>query len=284
MASLEIPALLAALPSPLPWPLPWPQLTAAFLLSLLGGVHCAAMCGGFVGALHAGVSLPSPSSSRATPQRSAWRLVGGYHAGRLTSYVFAGGLAGLIGGGLFAARVLPLQIALLVAGSLMLFTIAASMFGRGAWLKRLEPAGLVVWKRIAPIARRLYPPRSLPQAVAAGLAWGWIPCGMVYAALPLALTAGDAAGGMAVMLFFGLGTLPNLLGLELAIARTRRALAGSSARPSARGRRGAGWLAALRPAAGAALLVFGLSGLAHAAKLAGAGHPAIVAIASLCHR
>jgi hypothetical protein len=171
--------------------------------------------------------------------------------------------------------VLPLQVALLVVGSLMLLTIAASMFGRGAWLRRLEPVGVRVWALIAPVARRLYPPRSPAHAWLAGLAWGWIPCGMVYAALPLALTAGDPVGGAFVMFAFGLGTLPNLLALGAALSGFDRA--------GERGGLGAlrAWM---RPLAGVALVVFGLSGLAHAAQVAGARHPAIVAVASLPHR
>ena len=83
----------------------------------------------------------------------------------------------------------------------------------------------------------------LPVAMlAAGLAWGWLPCAMVYAALAAAAFSGGAAGGALAMLAFGLGTLPFLLG--------------------------AGWLASRlrswRRAAGAAVLGFGVYGLAHA--------------------
>jgi hypothetical protein len=39
----------------------------------------------------------------------------------------------------------------------------------------------------------------------------------------------------------------------------------------------------LRPVAGAVMLVFALSGLAHAARVAGADHPTIAAFASICH-
>lgn len=250
-----------------------PQLTAAFLLSLLGGLHCAGMCGGFVGALQ----LNRPRDV------SAARLAAGYHAGRLTSYTLAGALVGMIGGSLYAADVLPLQVLLLVAGSLMLIAIGAAMFGRGRWLKRIEPIGAGVWGLISPWARRAYPPRNGSQAYLAGLAWGWIPCGMVYAALPLALVAGGPLQGALVMLAFGAGTLPNLALVDLVATRSARLSAGDSAA----GGGGAamavarGWL---RPMAGAAIIVFALSGLAHAARVAGAQHPAVEALASICHR
>ncbi len=127
-----------------------PQLTAAFLLSLLGGLHCAGMCGGFIGALQMNRPRDVPAA----------HLALGYHAGRITSYTAAGALVGLIGGGLYAADVLPVQIVLLIVGSLMLGAIAASMFGRSRWLKKIEPIGVGVWKLVGPWARKAYPPRS----------------------------------------------------------------------------------------------------------------------------
>jgi sulfite exporter TauE/SafE len=241
------------------------QAIAAFTLAALGGLHCAGMCGGFVGALQ--VNRPRTVS--------AARLALGYHAGRIASYSLAGALVGAIGGSLFAAEVLPLQIGLLAVGGAMLLAIGVSMFGRGAWLRRLEPLGLGIWRAVGPLARRVYPPRSASQAWVAGLAWGWIPCGMVYAALPLALVAGGPLPGALVMLAFGAGTLPNLLVLDVAAGRFGTA-AGGGVLAHARS-----WL---KPVAGVVIVVFGLSGLAHAARVAGADHPGVAALASICHR
>lgn len=44
-----------------------------------------------------------------------------------------------------------------------------------------------------------------------GMLWGLVPCGLVYSVLPLAFLSGDVFTGAALMLAFGLGTLPNLL-------------------------------------------------------------------------
>jgi sulfite exporter TauE/SafE len=242
------------------------QAFAAFSLAIVGGLHCAGMCGGIVGALQ----LNRPK------EVSAARLAAGYHSGRLISYTAAGLLAGTIGAALYAADVMPVQAALMLAGSLMLLAIGASMFGRGAWLRRIEPAGAWLWRLVAPLARRVYPPRTGMQALAAGLAWGWIPCGMVYAALPLALVAGGPLPGALVMLAFGLGTLPNMLAVDVAVHSIGRA-----------GRVGASRLAWVRPLAGAVIVVFGISGLAHAARIAGVAgseHPAIAMFARICHQ
>lgn len=219
------------------------------------------MCGGFVSALQ----LRRPARVTAL----AFTLA--YHGGRVAGYVSAGLLVGAIGAKLFAARVLPLQIGLLILASILLGGIGCSLLGSSAWLRRLEPLGGALWQAIGPLARKLLPPRSLPAAVLAGFAWGWIPCGMVYAVLPLSLLAGSALGGAAIMLAFGLGTLPNLLALEFGASRI------SALTPTATLRR---WL---RPAAGAVVLLFAVSNLAQAARLAGADATTLTVLASLCH-
>jgi sulfite exporter TauE/SafE len=49
------------------------------------------------------------------------------------------------------------------------------------------------------------------HAIPYGIIWGWLPCGLVYSTLTWSLAAGNATQGAALMLFFGLGTLPTLL-------------------------------------------------------------------------
>ncbi len=97
---------------------------------------------------------------------------------------------------------------------------------------------------------------------------------MVYGALPLALVAGGAAQGALVMFAFGLGTLPNMLAVDVAVTRIGAVQRGGAL---------SGVRAWLKPAAGAVIVVFGLSGLAHAARMAGAEHPSVEALASICH-
>jgi len=237
------------------------RLVAALALALLGGLHCAGMCGGFVLALHGVVAQ----------RREAMRLACAYQAGRLCSYVTAGAAMGLLGAGVYASRVLPLQIAMLVLGATMLLAIAASLWQRPSALNRFGRLGGGLWRLLQPLARGRFPPSTVRAALLTGLAWGWIPCGMVYAALPLALVSGGAAHGAAVMLAFGLGTLPNLAAMQVAAARLRRA-AGERQR-----------LDFLRPAAGAALLLFALSDLAHAARMAGWKSVPLAWLASVCH-
>ena len=61
------------------------SLPAAFVVGLLGSLHCIGMCGGIVGALTMGL----PDSIRNSPARMLPFLLA-YNAGRLASYALAG--------------------------------------------------------------------------------------------------------------------------------------------------------------------------------------------------
>ena len=57
------------------------------------------------------------------------------------------------------------------------------------------------------------------QAVALDYLWRWITCGLVYSALLIAATSGEALDGAIVMAAFGLGTLPAMLVTGLGAAQ-----------------------------------------------------------------
>ncbi|MGV6827347.1 MAG: sulfite exporter TauE/SafE family protein [bacterium] len=179
---------------------------AAVLIGLLGSTHCVGMCGGIVGALSLGVS---PQSGGSTINFTGILLA--YNAGRIVSYMLAGLITGFIGSQfqLLDARV-ALPVLVIVSG---LFIISLGLYLAGWWrgLVLLENLGAKLWKRIEPLGRRFLPVGSVPQALAIGLLWGWLPCGLVYTALAWSLLSESALQGALLMLGFGLGTLPMLL-------------------------------------------------------------------------
>ena len=89
---------------------------------------------------------------------------------------------------------------------------------------------------------------TLPRAALFGMLWGWIPCGMVYAMLLSAMSAGSAATGMLTMLAFGLGTLPMMIAAGWAAGSVQRFTRNSR----------------VRMVAGAAVVAMGLFGFARA--------------------
>ncbi len=174
---------------------------AAFLTGLLGGAHCVGMCGGIVAAM---------SLQAGGRQPFGFHLV--YSGGRIASYTAAGALAGLIGSAAFLSDALyPLQQGLYVLAQVVLTLLGLYLAGLNQSVLLLERMGGVIWRRVQPWLARAMPIRSLPQALAAGALWGWLPCGLVYSVLVSALAAGGAGRGAGLMLMFGLGTLPNLL-------------------------------------------------------------------------
>lgn len=212
-------------------------LGALFLAGLLGGGHCAAMCGGIAGAL----------SGR---QQAGLGLQLAYNLGRIASYAAAGALAGAVGALAFVHDILPLQLALYVAANLVLIALGLYLGGWSPMLTRLEGPARWLWKYISPLASRLLPADTLPRALGVGALWGWLPCGLTHAGLALALLSGGPLQGGAMMAAFGLGTLPNLLAAGLAWRRLRGWLKGRVGR----------WLS------GGLVLGFGVAGLAHAAR------------------
>lgn len=217
---------------------------AVLLIGLMGGAHCAGMCGGIVSALT--VQLPG--------QRPAWPLHLAYNLGRITSYGVAGAIMGAIGSiGLLMNDLLPVQMALYVVANLMLIAMGLYLTGMTAALSFTERAGQHLWRHLQPLTRSFLPARSVAQAYPLGLLWGWLPCGLVYSVLTAALLSGSSPRGAAIMLVFGLGTLPNLLLAGLLLARFRRLA------QSRRVRMGAGML----------VLTFGAYGLLNASTLGG---------------
>lgn len=188
-------------------------LAAAFMLGLLSSAHCVGMCGGIMGAL----ALAIPASER----RRRALLVLSYNLGRVLSYTLMGVLAGLFVDALAGSGGVPWLR--LLAGLLL---IAMGLYLGNWWrgLTWLERGGSYLWRYLQPLGRRLMPVTRLPQALALGAIWGWLPCGLVYTALAYATTQAQAFNAGAVMLAFGLGTLPAVLATGLAAERLTQLL------------------------------------------------------------
>ncbi|MEZ5542049.1 MAG: sulfite exporter TauE/SafE family protein [Pseudomonadota bacterium] len=192
-------------------------LGAAALVGLLGGTHCIGMCGGIVGALTSGLSGDLRNSRR---RLFAAQLA--YNIGRVVSYGVAGLLAGLLGQ---QATTMGLTGGFPVGGVVAaIIMILLGLYLGGWWqiLQWTERLGAHLWRRIEPLGRRFIPVRHSGQALLLGLVWGWLPCGMVYSVLTLALASGSGPEGGAIMLAFGVGTLPTMLAIGIAFGSLGR--------------------------------------------------------------
>jgi sulfite exporter TauE/SafE len=186
-------------------------LVTLFLAGLLGSGHCVVMCGGIAMALGA-----APGGSRQL--RSIL-----YQLGRLTSYGLAGGLVAAIGSASVSLATTRWSDILRLATALVVVLIGLRLaFGSGSpvrWLRGPERIGARIWQSVFPVAQKCLPHAPHLRAFVVGLFWGWLPCGLVYSALLAAAVAGSAMHGAAVMLAFGAGTVPAMLGAGLLSSR-----------------------------------------------------------------
>jgi sulfite exporter TauE/SafE len=188
-------------------------MTIPFLIGLLSAVHCFGMCGGIVGALT--MSL-TPEIRSKNSQLFYYSLA--YNFGRMTSYIIAGLLIGLLGETL-VSLLAPEQGLSFLRFLAALIVILLGLY-LGGWLPKLafiERLGAPAWKKLQPVGQRLLPVNNPLQAFLFGVVWGWLPCGLVYYALLLSMAEGSALNGGIYMMMFGLGTLaPMLLASMLA--------------------------------------------------------------------
>lgn len=182
------------------------SLSAAFIAGIAGSAHCFAMCGGLAGAL--GMRARATAAS----PRSAFTNALSYHVGRLSGYAVAGAICGLIGATLQAVLDLArLGAGLRVASGVLLVLIALRTLSPWNPLRWLETIGAKFWRRLQPLTLGTGRLAGPTQGIALGFLWGWLPCGLVYSMLLFAALSGNALNGAAILLAFGLGTLPSML-------------------------------------------------------------------------
>ena len=181
--------------------------------SLVGSLHCAGMCGGFV-AFYTGAGGRRPGLGHAA-----------YNIGRLAAYATLGALAGALGAALDLAAA-PAGIergaAVLAGGLIALWGTWTLLEMAGVRVARLEPPAALrgaVARGVAVVAAQ--PP--VTRALVIGLLTGLLPCGWLYAFIVTAAGTGDPLRGAGLMAVFWLGTLPAMAGLGVAV----QALAGS---------------------------------------------------------
>ncbi|HET7872865.1 MAG TPA: sulfite exporter TauE/SafE family protein [Terriglobales bacterium] len=179
----------------------------AFILGLVGSVHCAGMCGPLV------LALPAPDRRvRFLAGRAA------YNGGRIITYSFLGALFGAVGQSLVmigVQRWFSIALGTTLLLSLLLGRSAAvSKTGRSTWsrLNLLRPVTVAVdllKSKMGALLRQ----RSLLSLLVLGLLNGLLPCGLVYVACAAAAATNRFSTGLVYMALFGLGTVPMLLAI-----------------------------------------------------------------------
>jgi uncharacterized protein len=180
-----------------------------FLISL---GHCIGMCGPIQGAF---------AVARGKQGQRGWRMLGTlllYHGGRLFSYGVLGVLFGMLGAAvLFGSNARSWQGGLSLFAGLIMLPLA---FGLMGWLPTIR------WVENNPLSRKttgivakLLASPTTSASLVLGLANGFLPCGPVYTAGLTAASTGNPWQGFLAMLFYGMGTVPVMVGFGFGGAR-----------------------------------------------------------------
>jgi uncharacterized protein len=170
------------------------MLIAALFLGIISSLHCIGMCGP--------IALLLPVD-RANTSRKALQILL-YHLGRLTAYGVLGFVFGLLGRGFYLAG---MQQQLSIVVGILMIAIALIPEKVFARYNFSQP----VYRAIAAVKSHLGQQfkRKSPDALfTIGLLNGFLPCGMVYAALFGALAMPRLTESVGYMLLYGLGTMP----------------------------------------------------------------------------
>ena len=183
-----------------------PVLITGFLGGLLGSGHCFGMCGGIAGTFGALAGSATPRS----------RLLPGFlfNIGRIISYMLLGAFAAWVLGGAGQMLQVPNWAKILrLLTAAMIFLIGLRFLFDFRILDRIEKAGSGLWRFVQPTAVKLSARPGFGPRLLLGVCWGFLPCGLVYSFVLTAATTGQATAAAVVMLAFGLGTLPSMLGV-----------------------------------------------------------------------
>ena len=171
-------------------------LITGFILGLTSNFHCIGMCGPIA------LAVPVNRKNNATILFGAFQ----YNLGRIISYSLLGIVVGMIGLSIHTFGVLQ-WLSILSGIFLIIF----------AWRKYLSSfftshlPTLPIQKHLNTALGKVIRSKSPLKLSFLGLLNGFLPCGMVYAALLNALLTGDVAGSALAMVFFGIGTLPAMV-------------------------------------------------------------------------
>jgi sulfite exporter TauE/SafE len=185
---------------------------ALFFAGLLGSfTHCLGMCSPFVISQISTINNQSSTAGNILSRLKGLALLP-YHCGRITTYTLLGVLASFMSAQVMAYDIFKsISILLLVLAGILFL---ASAIGHLKWFPFPNlacgiPRLLTKFTKpffISPIGWRGY---------ILGVMLGFIPCGLVFAAVMAVTATGNPILAAIAMVAFGLGTIPALIAVSL---------------------------------------------------------------------
>ncbi|HEY7751847.1 MAG TPA: sulfite exporter TauE/SafE family protein [Ignavibacteriaceae bacterium] len=173
-----------------------PEILSAFIIGLFGSLHCIGMCGPIA------IALPVPDSSNLS--FFTGRIL--YNLGRVVTYALLGAMFGFVGSKIALAG--AQQIVSILLGVVIIVAVLLPQKYKNYFIQLP-----VIQKLSHPLKSNigmLFKKGNFSSMFLIGILNGFLPCGLVYVALAGAIASGDAISGLAVMVLFGLGTVPAM--------------------------------------------------------------------------
>lgn len=172
------------------------MLYSALLFGLISSLHCIGMCGPIA------MMLPVNKSNPA--EKVIQILI--YHIGRLTAYASLGLIFGLLGRGFYMAGI---QQQLSIAVGILMIVIVVVPEREFMKYNFSKPVYRLLSKIKSNLGNQFK--RKSPDAFfTIGLLNGFLPCGLVYAALFGALAMQNLTLSVTYMILYGIGTIPMM--------------------------------------------------------------------------
>ncbi|WP_405576686.1 sulfite exporter TauE/SafE family protein [Winogradskyella sp. Asnod2-B02-A] len=170
------------------------MLFSAFILGLLGSLHCVGMCGPIAFML----PVDRSNSFKKVSQIAI------YHFGRLLSYSLIGLVFGLLGKSFYLFGIQQ-QLSIII-GILMIIIVILPHKVIGKY-NLSKPLYRIISKVKSSLGKALKK-KTADTFLTIGFLNGFLPCGLVYMAVFGSIATGSLLEGSLYMLLFGLGTIP----------------------------------------------------------------------------
>ncbi|WP_111683886.1 sulfite exporter TauE/SafE family protein [Winogradskyella tangerina] len=170
------------------------MLYSAFILGLLGSLHCVGMCGPIAFML----PVDRSNSFKKVSQ------IGIYHFGRLLAYSLIGLVFGLLGKSLYLFGV---QQQLSIAIGVLMIVVVLIPYKTFSKYNLSKPLNRLISKVKTKLGQALKK-KSADTYLTIGFLNGFLPCGLVYMAVFGAVATGSLLEGSYYMTLFGIGTIP----------------------------------------------------------------------------
>lgn len=172
------------------------MIYTAFIFGLISSLHCIGMCGA--------IAMMLPVNHNNPAQKTLQLLL--YHLGRLSAYGLMGLVFGILGKGLYLAGIQQ-QLSIIMGILMIIITLVPEkVFAKYNFSRP-------VYKAIAFVKSSLgkqFKSKTLQSFYTIGLLNGFLPCGLVYAALFGALAMQNITLSTLYMVLYGLGTVPMM--------------------------------------------------------------------------